>query len=341
MRASVWGSRVYSLLSFYLCREDYGIVRRLEGGPVWIQDQPQFAGEKAMLSTILSNVDHTRGRVLGQQCLYPLACERFELIERAIDHQPLRALQQYACEGEILFLAFAQSPVPPLGGIEMRQQMFQSHGRERAVEGCRLILIGPMRVRERVTQCSWRQVRSPRQEHHRLPRRPRDPPMSPGPDPYECLQQQRAARSVLGHDECALRRFELHVRLTQADAAFGGCNAQIFDAQAAVVRLLQLDAIDRLTEDFHGGRRTVEACNTPARGTPVRQAGEVIHEPSQRALHLIECADYHHQLTEAHVPRQIARRRHQDGGDDREPAVAGGDPGQPGESTYDAPGDFE
>ena len=42
-----------------------------------------------------------------------------------------------------------------------------------------------------------------------------------------------------------------------------------------------------------------------------------------------------------HVPGQIARRRHQDRRNDREPAVAGGDPGQPRQGTDDAPRDLE
>ena len=42
--------------------------------------------------------------------------------------------------------------------------------------------------------------------------------------------------------------------------------------------------------------------DTPSGRTPVSEDGEIIHEPAQRALHLIERTDDLHQLAEAHIP---------------------------------------
>ena len=67
------------------------------------------------------------------------------------------------------------------------------------------------------------------------------------------------------------------------------------------------------------------------RGPPVGDARQVVDEPAQGRLHLLEGADHHHQPAERHAALEVARRGDQDRHDERAPAVAGGDPGQTGE----------
>ena len=75
-----------------------------------------------------------------------------------------------------------------------------------------------------------------------------------------------------------------------------------------------------------------EARDAQQRRAPVGDGAEIVDEPAQRGLHLHEGAGRHHQAAEGQVAREIERRRREDRRHQREPAVAGGDPGEIGES---------
>ena len=96
-----------------------------------------------------------------------------------------------------------------------------------------------------------------------------------------------------------------------------------------------------MAEFIHGQHGPAKARHAQQSGAPVRDAGKIVDEPAKRLLHLIEGADHHHQLAECHVAREIAGRGHQDRRNDREPAIAGGNPGQPCHGTDDPAGNFE
>ena len=75
-------------------------------------------------------------------------------------------------------------------------------------------------------------------------------------------------------------------------------------------------------------QRLAEVHHAQQRRPPVGDGAGVVDEPAQRLLHLVEGAHDHHQLAEAQPPGEVAGRRHDDREDQRDPAVAGGDPGQ-------------
>ena len=64
------------------------------------------------------------------------------------------------------------------------------------------------------------------------------------------------------------------------------------------------------------------------RGAPVGDLRQIIHEPAQGGLHLIEGTDHHHERAKAHIATEIARRRDHDRHHQRKPAIAGRDPGE-------------
>src|SRR6516162_220807 len=99
------------------------------------------------------------------------------------------------------------------------------------------------------------------------------------------------------------------------------------------LRFLEVDMVDGPAETIHGNDRSLETGHTPPCGTPVGENGKVVHEPSQTGLYLVESADRYHQLPESHLTREIAGRGYQDRRDEREPAIAGGDPGQAGRGS--------
>ena len=95
-----------------------------------------------------------------------------------------------------------------------------------------------------------------------------------------------------------------------------------------------VDELDpRLDVVKHVGRHhgAAEAGDAQQRRPPIRDRAEIVDEPAQRRLHLVEGADRHHQAAEGEVAREIDGRGHEDRGDEREPAIARGHPGQVGQ----------
>src|SRR6516165_2660728 len=107
------------------------------------------------------------------------------------------------------------------------------------------------------------------------------------------------------------------------------------------LRFFQVDVVDRPAETIHRNHRSLETGHTPPGGTPVGEDRKVVHEPPQTGLYLVESADGYHQLTKSHLTRQIGRRGYQDRRHEREPAIAGGDPGKAGRGSDGAPGHLE
>jgi hypothetical protein len=131
------------------------------------------------------------------------------------------------------------------------------------------------------------------------------------------------------------------MRFAQHHAAAGRGDVKVIDSDRRATRLSKSDAAYSLTKLIHGDDRFSEGRHAQERGAPICDAGEIVDEPAERRLHLIERADHHHELAEIHRTLQVGRCRHQDRRDDREPAVAGGDPRQPRHGADDAARDFE
>src|SRR3712207_7624850 len=54
----------------------------------------------------------------------------------------------------------------------------------------------------------------------------------------------------------------------------------------------------------------------------------VVDEVAERRLNLRECTNHHHQLTKRQTSGKVSWRRRDDGHDQSNPAVAGGNPGE-------------
>ena len=78
-----------------------------------------------------------------------------------------------------------------------------------------------------------------------------------------------------------------------------------------------------------------EARDAQERRPPVGDAGEIVGEPSQRLLHLVEGADDHHQLAEGHGAVEIRGRGDEDRRDDRQPTETRRHARQPGRREDD------
>ena len=105
-------------------------------------------------------------------------------------------------------------------------------------------------------------------------------------------------------------------------------DAQIVELQLVLGRDDEFDPARPVAELVDVDQRLAEGRDPEQGRAPVGDRAEIIDEPAQRLLHLIEGADHHHQFAERQVAGEKAGRGDDDRRDDREPAIAGGDPGQ-------------
>ena len=103
-------------------------------------------------------------------------------------------------------------------------------------------------------------------------------------------------------------------------------DAEFDDLEATSVRADRVDRHEGITKRHDAEKG----------GAPVGDLRQVVHEPAQGGLHLIEGSDHHHERAEAHVAAEIARRRHHDRDHERKPAIAGRDPGKAREAACQA-----
>ena len=89
------------------------------------------------------------------------------------------------------------------------------------------------------------------------------------------------------------------------------------------------DSVDRR-------ERVAKGHDALKRRAPVGDLRQIVDEPAQGGLHLIEGADHHHERPEAHMAAEIPRRRDHDRHHEREPAIAGRDPGEAREAAREA-----
>src|SRR4051794_5095917 len=76
-----------------------------------------------------------------------------------------------------------------------------------------------------------------------------------------------------------------------------------------------------------------ESRDAQKRRAPIGYPGEVVDEPAERVLNLIERTRHHHEAAESEASAEEAGRRHENRYDDREPAIAGADPSEPREAV--------
>ena len=103
-------------------------------------------------------------------------------------------------------------------------------------------------------------------------------------------------------------------------------DAEFDDLDATRVRADRVDRREGITKRHDAQKR----------GAPVGDLRQIVDEPAQGGLHLIEGTDHHHQRPKAHMAAEIARRRDHDRHHEREPAIAGRDPGEAREAACEA-----
>ena len=133
----------------------------------------------------------------------------------------------------------------------------------------------------------------------------------------------------------AIARFDLQMGFAQGEAPFGRRDPEVVDDDRFLVTPVQLDLALTFADLVDRHQRRAEARDAQQRRPPVGDAGEIVGEPSQRLLHLVEGADDHHQLAEGHVAVEIRRRGDQDRRDDRQPTETRRHARQPGRRQDD------
>ncbi len=118
------------------------------------------------------------------------------------------------------------------------------------------------------------------------------------------------------------------MRVVQLGAAAGRRDLEPGKYQLVLRALHDVDALFHLVQHIghlHGGAEIRDAQQGRAE---IGDAADVVDEPAQRLMHLVEGADRHHQAAKGEVARKIGRRRDDERGNHRHPAIAGGYPGE-------------
>ena len=259
---------------------------------------------------------------------------RIERGERSVQHDPTRLLQENAGHCEALLVIVAQPPIPSLVLVEHGREVFETDDGERIAdtrvgEGLRRMGIG-----ERLAQRPGRDVAWRRHEDHRLAMRTRDVTAAPRPESRDRLEQRAFGVPVAG-DEHVVARLNLQMGFAQGDASVGRRDPQFVDDDRFLVPPVQLDLALTFADLFDCHQHLAEARNAQERRPPVGDAGEIVGEPSQRLLHLVEGADDHHQFSEGHGAEEIRGRGDKDWRDDRQPTEARRHARQPGRRNDD------
>ena len=127
----------------------------------------------------------------------------------------------------------------------------------------------------------------------------------------------------------------------QLDAAGREGNFQAVDGQSVAIRLGEFDSLV-VFMPFVGHQDCRPECGDPKQGCPpVGYAVDIVDEPAQRRIHLIESADGHHQAAETEITIEIDRSCDDDGGDDRKPAITRRHPCQPCQGHHELVADFQ
>jgi hypothetical protein len=180
-----------------------------------------------------------------------------------------------------------------------------------------------------------------RQERHRPAFGQPNTALSPNPQPGQGTEKRALAASGRAHDQQPLSRSHLQGCLRQENLAIGREHPQTDERQLAFGMVRIGNQIRAAFQVLQVNQSVPVGDGPMQRYPPLRERGEPVHEPAQRLLNLRECAGDHHQATEGQTALEITGCRHDDGSDDRHPAIAGRDPGQPREAAGDLAHDGE
>ena len=124
----------------------------------------------------------------------------------------------------------------------------------------------------------------------------------------------------------------LDIRFFQRRPAAEMKHRQLLQAEMAVRVVGNLDPAHVAVRQVERKETVAESDHAQQGGPPIGNPREVVDEPAQRLLDLVEGPHDHHQTAQRQAPAEVAGCRDRDGYDDREPAIAGGYPGEPGQS---------
>ncbi len=163
-----------------------------------------------------------------------------------------------------------------------------------------------------------------------------DGALAPWPQTRKRPEQKGLAGACLTDDDNAVAGLDLDLPLLELGAAGGRRDLQIIDVDPARFAISEVDAtLDRMQYVglYHGA---AEIGDTQERGPPIGDGAEILDEPLQRVLHLVEGADRHHQAAEGKVAGEIDGRGDEDRRHDGDPAIAGCHPCQSDHAVDDA-----
>src|SRR5262252_9745098 len=107
------------------------LLGRTEARTASICEEVEYAREEPFTFSLLTDVDESHtGELASQHSLDASARGGIQAVENAIQHQPLRPLQQDASDRQRLLLVIVQLPVPACVGIEERLQPLESDRRQ-------------------------------------------------------------------------------------------------------------------------------------------------------------------------------------------------------------------
>jgi hypothetical protein len=249
----------------------------------------QLADVETAFGLVVPDIDDADiNQFTREERLDPRARFGIEDVERIVDHHPKRLLQDDAGKSQALLLVVRQLPVPSVHRVEVGLEVFQSDIGERLGDGRNVIDISGVRINDGRAKGARRDVGADRHEHHRLTSRVRDPAAAPGPKPADSAKQQGFFFAISAGDKDALAGIHLGVRFAQHDTAFRRGDMKVVHLNRLILRLGKLDAACGLAEFIHAHDRFSEGRHAQERRAPVGDAGEIVHEPSKRRLHLVE-----------------------------------------------------
>ena len=129
--------------------------------------------------------------------------------------------------------------------------------------------------------------------------------------------------------------------LGKLDAAGRQGDFQPVDGQAVAIGLGEIDALVVFVALVGHQDRGPEGGDAKQRRAPVGYAVNIVDEPAQGRVHLVEGTNRHHQAAKAQIAVEIDRGCNDDGGNDRQPPIAGGHPCQPRQRHHQPVADFQ
>ena len=192
------------------------------------------------------------------------------------------------------------------------------------------------RIAEHLPERPRREIGRARNEGHGFPFRQADAPATPWPQAGNSPEEQGLSRARIAGDHDPLADTYVDMRVGKLGAAGRRRDLDLVEGHVACLGFGKRNALFDIVQFIDLEQRRAEGRDTQQRCPPIGDAADIVDEPAQCGMHLVERANCHHQPTEAHVAGEIDRRRDHDRRHHGDPSIAGSDPGQPDHRIDDA-----